>query len=59
MEKEVKTQIVESVQKHLKQAVKLSEELAAHPELPYEEFESSQKMAKLLSEEGFDFVKIS
>ena len=54
MEKEVKTQIAESVQKHLKQAVKLSEELAAHPELPYEEFESSQKMAELLSEEGFE-----
>lgn len=54
MENSLKSRITTAVEAHMEQAVKLSEELAAHPELPYEEFESSRKMAELLKESGFE-----
>lgn len=54
MEKNLKSSITSAVDSHLEQAIKLSEDLAAHPELPYEEFESSRKMAEILTEAGFD-----
>ena len=50
---ELKNKIQTAVESHLEQAVKLSRELAEHPELPYEEFESSRKMVEILRNAGF------
>jgi amidohydrolase len=49
LEKRVK----EAVKKHHRTAVALSEDLAAHPELPHQEFESSKRIATLLTKSGF------
>lgn len=54
MEHQTSKQIMDAVQVHLKQAIHLSEDLAAHPELPHQEFESSRKMAELLKDAGFE-----
>ena len=59
---ELKEKIKEAVNKHLDTAIALSKDLAEHPELPYQEFESSRKMAEILKEAGFevmDKIKIS
>lgn len=50
---ELKEKIKEAVNKHLDTAIALSKDLAEHPELPYQEFESSRKMAEILKEAGF------
>ena len=42
-----------AVAKHFKTAAALSRDLAAHPEISHEEFESSRKIAALLEEAGF------
>ena len=51
---ELKEKIKEAVNKHLDTAIALSKDLAEHPELPYQEFESSRKMAEILKEAGFE-----
>lgn len=51
---ELKEKIKEAVNKHLDTAISLSKDLAEHPELPYQEFESSRKMAEILKEAGFE-----
>ena len=51
---ELKEKIEEAVNKHLDTAIALSKDLAEHPELPYQEFESSRKMAEILKEAGFE-----
>ncbi|HJD39067.1 MAG TPA: amidohydrolase [Candidatus Blautia stercoripullorum] len=48
-----KQKILQALQKHYDKAVALSLDLSDHPELPYEEFESSKKIVKILSEAGF------
>ena len=48
-----KQKILRALQKHYDKAVALSLDLSDHPELPYEEFESSKKIVKILSEAGF------
>ena len=53
MEENLKSRISCSVDAHLEEAIHLSEDLAAHPELPYQEYESSRKMAELLKDAGF------
>lgn len=53
MNETLKNQISEAVQQHLPDAIALSENLADHPELPYEEYESSKKMVQLLEDAGF------
>ncbi|MDR0639727.1 MAG: amidohydrolase [Spirochaetaceae bacterium] len=45
--------IEEAVAKHFKTAVGLSRDLAAHPEISHQEFESSRKIAAILEEAGF------
>ena len=50
---ELKNKIQNAVCAYLDEAVKLSQELAEHPELPYEEYESSRKMAAILEHAGF------
>ena len=45
-------QLVSAIEKHWKQAVELSDDLYAHPELPDQEFRSSQKVVDLLKEIG-------
>ena len=42
-----------AVEKHHATAVALSDDLAAHPEIADEEFESSRKMVELLKNAGF------
>lgn len=53
MEQTMKNQIQTAVKKHLQEAISLSEYLAANPELPYEEFKASRKIAALLEKAGF------
>lgn len=43
----------ESVKKYTELAIALSDDLAAHPEVSAQEFESSRKMVKILSEHGY------
>ena len=50
---ELKNKIQNAVCAYLDEAVKLSQDLAEHPELPYEEYESSRKMAAILGHAGF------
>ncbi|MEG1145454.1 MAG: amidohydrolase [Clostridium sp.] len=51
----VDTELVKTaIQKHLADAIALSDDLAAHPELSYEEFESSKKMVALLRKSGYE-----
>lgn len=54
MNEALKEQIQKAVKHHLNEAIALSEDLAEHPELPYEEYESSRKMAQILEKSGFD-----
>ena len=56
---ELKEKIEEAVNKHLNTAIALSKDLAEHPELPYQEFESSRKMAEILKEAGFNSIRSS
>lgn len=49
----LKNKIQNAVCAYLDEAVKLSQDLAEHPELPYEEYESSRKMAAILEHAGF------
>jgi amidohydrolase len=44
----------EAVRKRHPEAIALSDWLAAHPELPYEEFESSARIADIFNNEGFE-----
>ena len=44
----------QAVGKHLDTAKRLSEELKAHPELPYQEKESSKKIVELLRQSGYE-----
>lgn len=54
MEK-IDTQLVrDAVKKHHSEAVALSDDLAAHPEISYEEFESSRKIVELLRKSGYE-----
>ena len=46
--------VEEKVQKHAAAAIALSDDLAAHPEISDEEFESSRKMAEMLTAAGFE-----
>lgn len=45
--------LTQAVDKHHAAAIALSDDLAAHPELPNQEFRSSQKLAELLNQAGF------
>ncbi|MDR1648993.1 MAG: M20 family peptidase, partial [Synergistaceae bacterium] len=46
--------VEDAVKKRHGAAVALSDDLAAHPELPHKEFESSKKIAALLKNAGFE-----
>ena len=46
-------QLVSAIEKHWQQAVELSDDLYAHPELPDQEFRSSQKVVELLRQAGY------
>ena len=48
-----KEQVLQALEKHYHKAVALSLDLSDHPELPYEEYESSRKIAEILKEAGF------
>ena len=48
-----KEQILQALEKHFPKAVALSLDLSDHPELPYEEYESSKKIAGILKDAGF------
>ncbi|MDR3335140.1 MAG: amidohydrolase [Treponema sp.] len=54
MEQEISQRIRNGVSKHFNQAKALSDDLAAHPELSNEEFESSRKIVELLKTAGFE-----
>lgn len=47
-------EIQKAVAAHLDDAAQLCSELKKHPELPYEEFESSRKMVEILKNAGFE-----
>ena len=47
-------QLVSAIEKHWQQAVELSDDLYAHPELPDQEFRSSQKVVDLLKAAGYE-----
>ena len=47
-------QLVSAIEKHWKQAVELSDDLYAHPELPDQEFRSSQKVVDMLKAAGYE-----
>ena len=49
----LKNKIQDAVSIYLEDAVRLSRDLAEHPELPYQEYESSRKMAAILEDAGF------
>ena len=49
-------QLVSAIEKHWKQAVELSDDLYAHPELPDQEFRSSQKVVDLLKAAGYEVI---
>ena len=46
-------QLTEAVAKHHPTAIALSDDLAAHPELPDQEFRSSKKIVELLEQGGY------
>ena len=52
--KKPETFIAEAVKKHHQTAVELSDDLYAHPELPDQEFRSSQKIVELLRQAGYE-----
>ena len=47
-------QLVSAIEKHWQQAVELSDDLYAHPELPDQEFRSSQKVVDMLRAVGYE-----
>ena len=47
-------QLVSAIEKHWQQAVELSDDLYAHPELPDQEFRSSQKVVDMLKAAGYE-----
>ena len=47
-------QLVSAIEKHWQQAVELSDDLYAHPELPDPEFRSSQKVVDMLKAAGYE-----
>ena len=47
-------QLVSAIEKHWQQAVELSDDLYAHPELPDQEFRSSQKVGDMLKAAGYE-----
>lgn len=47
-------QLVSAIEKHWQQAVELSDDLYAHPELPDQEFRSSQKVVDMLIAAGYE-----
>ena len=47
-------QLISAIEKHWQQAVELSDDLYAHPELPDQEFRSSQKVVDLLRQAGYE-----
>ena len=51
---ELKEKIAEAVKANLQDAIALSDDLADHPELSGEEYESSRKIVELLRSKGFD-----
>ena len=46
--------MVSAIEKHWQQAVELSDDLYAHPELPDQEFRSSQKVVDMLRAAGYE-----
>lgn len=48
-----KNQILQALEKHFQTATALSLDLSDHPELPYEEYQSSKKIAEILEKAGF------
>ena len=51
---EMKEEIAEAVKANLQDAIALNDDLADHPELSGEEYESSRKIVELLKRKGFD-----
>lgn len=51
---EMKEKIAEAVKANLQDAIALNDDLADHPELSGEEYESSRKIVELLKRKGFD-----
>ena len=47
-------QLISAIEKHWQQAVELSDDLYAHPELPDQEFRSSQKVVDMLRAAGYE-----
>ena len=53
-ERQLETCIREAVEKYHPLAVELSDDLYAHPELPDQEFRSSEKIVELLRNAGYE-----
>lgn len=51
---ELKEKIAQAVKENLQDAIALNDDLADHPELSGEEYESSRKIVELLRRKGFD-----
>ena len=51
---ELKKKIAQAVKENLQDAIALNDDLADHPELSGEEYESSRKIVELLKHKGFD-----
>ena len=51
---ELKEKIAQAVKENLQDAIALNDDLADHPELSGEEYESSRKIVELLKHKGFD-----
>ncbi len=51
---EMKEKIAEAVKANLQDAIALNDDLADHPEISGEEYESSRKIVELLKRKGFD-----
>ena len=51
---ELKEKIAQAVKENLQDAIALNDDLADHPELSGEEYESSRKFVELLKHKGFD-----
>lgn len=52
--KRIRSFLEQAVAKHHAAAVALSDDLAAHPELPDQEFRSSEKMVEMLRQAGYE-----
>ena len=51
---ELKEKIAQAIKENLQDAIALNDDLADHPELSGEEYESSRKIVELLKHKGFD-----